>query len=108
MLRALKIKLGDAVVYSVGLKCYKLSAYENYEYILTAEFMNTKEHIQRGLKICDSILNDRFSIEPEILYKEAIERIPSEIGKISLERVKRLYELIQKEAIIEKMLTSTD
>lgn len=108
MLRALKIKLNDAVVYSIGLKCYKLSAYENYEYILIAEFMNAKKHIRRGLKICDAILNDKFSIEPDVLYKEAIERIPSEIGNISLERVKRLCELIQKEAIIEKVLMSTD
>lgn len=107
MLRALKIKLSDTVVYSIGLKCYKLSAYENYEYILISEFMNAKKHIQRGLKICDSILNDKFSIEPDVLYKEAIERIPSEIGKISLERVKILCELIQKEAIIEKVLTAT-
>jgi len=108
MLRALKIKLSDAVVYSVGLKCYKLSVYENYEYILIPEFMNAKRYIQRGLKICDSILNDKSSIEPEVLYKEAIERIPSEINKISLERVKRLCELIQKEDIIEKVLMSTD
>ena len=108
MLHALKIKLSDAVVYSVGLKCYKLSAYEDYEYILMPEFMNAKKHIQRGLKICNSILKDRFSIEPEVLYKEAIERIPSEISKIGLERVKRLCELIQKEAIIEKVLMSTD
>ena len=100
MLRALKIKLSDAVVYSVGLKCYKLSSDENYECILMAEFMNAKKHIQRGLKICDSILNDRFSIEPEILYKKAVERIPSEIGKIRLERVRHLFELMRKEAII--------
>ena len=97
MLQALKIKLSDAVVYSVGLKCYKLSAYENSEYILMTEFMNAKKHIQRGLKICDSILNDGFSIEPEILYKKAIEKIPSEIDKISLERVNDLYEFIQEE-----------
>jgi hypothetical protein len=69
--------------------------------------MNAKKHIQRGIKICDSLLNDKFSIEPDVLYKEAIERISSEIGKISLERVKLLCELIQKEAIIEKVLTST-
>jgi hypothetical protein len=107
MLHALKIKLSDTVVYSIGLKCYRLSAYENYEYILISEFMNAKKHIQRGIKICDSLLNDKFSIEPDVLYKEAIERISSEIGKISLERVKLLCELIQKEAIIEKVLTST-
>jgi len=107
MLRALKIKLSDTVVYSIGLKCYKLSAYENYEHILISEFMNAQKHIQRGIKICDFILNDKVSIEPDVLYRKAIERIPSEIGKISLERVKRFWDLIQKEAIIEKVLTAT-